>query len=156
MVSEEQIWNYLDGSLSVADRKKVADLIATDKGIAELFEEISALHNSLKAETLLRPSLSFTDVVMASITSAPVYTPAAKPSFKLLLVFALPTIAVLIVFCVILASASGPVAYQLPFQMPVIDLRLVKIFFWTIELLLLAYFIDTFSEYRFNRKVLFS
>ena len=156
MISEEQIWNYLDGSLNEADRKEVANSIAADKDVAELFEEISALHNSLKAETLQKPSLSFTDAVMASIPTTPAYAPAAKPPYKLLLLFATPTIVVLILFCVILAISSGPVSYELPFQMPSLDFHLVNVFVWTIGLLVLAYFIDTFSEYRLNRKALFS
>jgi len=152
MITEEQIWDYLDGNLSATSRKEIEDALASDKQVAALFEEISVLHKALKTSTLMAPSASFTDRVMASIKTAPSQAPVGRFSFKPMLVFVLPTICVIAAFAGLLAYSNVPITYHVP----VPDFKSFQIYFVVADLLLLAYFIDRLSEYRFNRKTFFS
>lgn len=143
MITEEKLWNYLDGSLNEADRKKTAEAIANDKATAELFQDISSLHNSLKTKTLLSPSVSFVDQVMDALQSSQQYSPPAKISFKLLFLFALPTVVVTIVFAVLLVKYHVPASLNIPFKMPVIDFSRYKLLFVVADMLLAVFFIDS-------------
>ena len=154
MISEEQIWSYLDGTLNAADRKYIELAIENDKHAAALFQEITALHQSLKSETLLSPSASFTDQVMAAINMSPTYTPVAKISFKPFLLFVLPSLLAVAAFAVMISYNHVPLSYTIPVDLPAF--KNFQLYFIIGDVLLLAYFIDRFSEYRFNRKTLFA
>ena len=155
MITEEQIWGYLDGGLTGKDRSELELAIANDTRAKTLFEEISALHSSLKSDaTLLQPSVSFTDKVMAAVQMAPAYTPPAKISIMPFLIFILPTVLVLVVLGALLAYNHVPLEYSLPVGLP--DFKNFQLYFLVADVLLLAYFVDRFSEYRFNRKTLFA
>ena len=155
MITEEQIWGYLDGNLTGNARKELEQTIATDKHAADLFEEISTLHAGLKTSGLMKPSAMFTDRVMSSIRSAPGYAPVSRFTFKPWLIFALPVICAITAFAVLLAYNHVSLSsYRLPVKMP--DFKNYQIYFVVADLLLLAYFVDRLSEYRFNRKALFA
>lgn len=63
-----QIWEYIDGSCSAAEKQRVADLIARDEAWAETYRELSALHLSLaEAAETEQPSLRFTKNVMEQV-----------------------------------------------------------------------------------------
>jgi len=154
MITEEKVWSYLDGQLNAPDRKAFEMAIVNDSNAKLLFEEISALHSSLKNAALLSPSASFTDKVMAGIQMAPAYTPPAKLSFKPFLIFALPSLLVIAFFAAVLAYQQEPLTYSLPLSLP--GLKNLQLYFVVTDILLLAFFIDRLSEYRFNRKTFFA
>ena len=155
MISEEQIWSYLDGGLTDRDRSELELAIVNDTAAKTLFEEISALHGSLKSEALLlSPSVSFSDKVMAAVQMAPAYTRPAKISITPFLIFILPTVLVLVALGALLAYNHVPLEYNLPVAMP--NFKSFQLYFLVADILLLAYFVDRFSEYRFNRKTLFA
>jgi len=150
MITDEQIWNYLDGTLDEASRKEVALSIANDKGTADLFQEISALHKSLMADTLLKPSASFTNTVMASIAPTPV-----KSSIVPLVLFITPVVLALIACVAYLVYNNISVTYTLPsFSLPAPG-RYTMYFILT-DIVILVFFLEALSEYRFNRKTFFS
>ena len=153
MITEEQIWNYLDGQLNAADRKEFELTLANDKQAGALFSELSALSNSLKNETLLSPSALFTDRVMAAVQMAPVYTPAARFSFRPFLLFALPSVFVIAVFAGLLIHYNIAMTYNLPVRMP--DFKSYQLYFVVVDIVLLAYFLD-YLEDRLNRKAFFA
>ncbi len=155
MITEEQIWSYLDGGLTGKDRSELELAIANDTNAKALFEEISALHNSLKSEALLlSPSVLFTDRVMAAIPMAAAYAPPAKISINPFLIFMLPTVLVMVALGALLAYNHVPIEYSLPVSLP--DFKSFQLYFLVADILLFAYFIDWISEYRFNRKTLFA
>jgi anti-sigma factor RsiW len=155
MITEEQIWNYLDGNLSVTERKDFEQLIATDKQATEMFNEISALNLSLKSQPPLSPSVSFTNRVMASLNLEPVYTPA-RFSIAPVLIFMLPTLLVILILAGVLAFNQAHFTGALPMHIPLPQLKHPGLYFLVIDIVILAYFLESLSEYRFNRKTLFS
>ena len=155
MINEDQIWSYLDGELTGEERCEFEGSIANDATAKTLFEEISALHASLKSDAmLLSPPVSFSDKVMAAVQMTPVYAPPAKISIKPFLLFLLPTLLVLGALGALLAYNHIPLEYSLPVALP--DFKSFQLYFLVIDILLFAYFIDRFSEYRFNSKTLFA
>jgi anti-sigma factor RsiW len=156
MITDEQIWKYLDGTLDEAGRKEVAQEIASDKTTADLFQEISALHKSLKADTLLKPSASFTDKVMASVSMAPAAAAPVKLSIKPLQMFALPCIAVLAACVIYLANSNVQVSYSFPVHISMPVFSNMKMYFIIADIIILAFFLEALSDYRFNRKTFFS
>jgi anti-sigma factor RsiW len=155
MITEEQIWNYLDGSLTGADRKDFERSIAADKLAAALFQEISTLHVSLKAQQPLAPSINFTDRVMASLNLAPQYVPPAKLATALW-IFILPIVLVVAGLAIFMAYNHVQLTGSLPVHIPMPEIKHPTLYFVVIDILVLAYFLESLSEYRFNRKTLFS
>ena len=155
MITEEQIWSYLDGQLNEAGRLAIDLELGHDTDAKRLFDEISALNMSLKSDVLiLSPSVSFTDKVMAAIQITPASAPRATFSFIPFLIVALPIILVLAVFAGCLAYYHVPLTYSIPVNLP--DFKNFQLYFMLADVLLLAYFIEWTSEYRLNRKTFFA
>ena len=156
MITEEQIWNYIDGSLSEAERKEVELSIAADKHSMDLFTEISALNSSLKQNSLLTPSASFTDAVMATITQQKPFTAPVVLPIKALLLFLLPSLVLIAAFAAVLAYGDVHLSTLSQINIPMPDFIRFKIYLITGYILILAYLLDKLSEHRFNRKALLS
>jgi hypothetical protein len=151
MITEEQIWNYLDGALDDAATEEIMRAISSDNHIADLFQEISALHQSLEAHTLLSPSAQFTDRVMSSVNVAP----PVKQSIWPWVIFLVPIISTLAACAAWLVYNHLNFSYTLPsFTLHSPD-RFTS-WFIIADIIILIYFADELSEYRFNRKALFS
>jgi len=61
---EEQIWNYIEGNLTIEEKKAIEEKIAADKTYSNLYEELSAVNLHLtKLETDM-PSMAFNRKVM--------------------------------------------------------------------------------------------
>ena len=75
---EIQVWEYIDGVCSVADRERIANLITTDVAWIDAFNELSALHQNIGAglETA-EPSLRFSKNVMEAIDTVK-FAPSAR------------------------------------------------------------------------------
>ena len=142
MITEEQIWNYLDDNLDDVSRAEVEKAIAADENAAMLFKEVSALNKHLKTETLMVPSSSFTDDVMAAVTAAPVLLAAPAIPFRMMLLFFLPTAAVILLFTVLIIGYHIPVSLHIP----VIDFSRFKLLFILADALLLVYVIDALPQ----------
>ena len=155
MITEEQIWNYLDGSLTEADQKKFEQAIADDQQANTLFQEISALQFSLKEQQVLEPAVNFTDRVMASLNVAPQYVPPAKLATALW-IFILPIALMLIGLVIFMAYNHVQITGSIPVHIPMPEIKHPTLYFVVIDILVLAYFLESLSEYRFNRKALFS
>jgi len=70
---EIQIWEYVDGTCSEADKARIAALIAGDVTWRTKFDEISAFHSGISASMEQeQPSLRFTKNVMDSIATVQV------------------------------------------------------------------------------------
>ena len=155
MITEEQIWNYLDGALTAVDREEFEQTLATDKRALTLFQEISALHVSLKAQQPLAPSINFTDRVMASLNVAPAYVPPAK-LVTALWIFILPIALVITGLAIFMAYNHVQITGTLPVHIPMPEIKHPTLYFVVVDILVFAYFLESLSDYRFNRKALFS
>jgi hypothetical protein len=57
---EEQLWNYIDGNCSPAEKVEIEQKIASDASIELAYTELLAFNASLNSLTLAEPSMSFT------------------------------------------------------------------------------------------------
>jgi anti-sigma factor RsiW len=71
-IMEQQIWDYLDGTCSEQERKKIAQLIETDPAYQMAYADLEKLHRDLSGMELDEPSMSFTRNVMDQVKSLPV------------------------------------------------------------------------------------
>jgi anti-sigma factor RsiW len=69
---EQRIWDYLDGSCSEQERKRIEHLLATNSEYQSAYSELEGLHQDLAKIELDEPSMSFTRNVMDQIESMPV------------------------------------------------------------------------------------
>ena len=106
MVTEEKIWEYLDGSLNESDRQAVEYAIANDDNIAALYKEIYSFHTVLVSGSADQPSMAFTENVMRSIQQQHQYIPAAKVSVWPLIISIVPFVIVLGLACAALLSSG--------------------------------------------------
>lgn len=74
-IMEQQIWDYLDGSCSLAEKRKIDGLIALDSDYRDLYAEIKEVHDLMCSMELDEPSMSFTRNVMDSVSALPVAPP---------------------------------------------------------------------------------
>src|SRR5688500_2178144 len=71
-VIEQEIWDYLDGSLSEKKRVLIEGLIESDPIYRSVYEELSILNNELRSLELDEPSMSFNRNVMEKLVFEPV------------------------------------------------------------------------------------
>ncbi len=57
---EEQLWNYIDGNCSSAEKIVMEQKIASDANVALAYKELIAFNASLNNLTLAEPSMAFT------------------------------------------------------------------------------------------------
>ena len=75
---EMQLWEYMDGTCTVADMQRISILIERDAAWKEKYNELLAIHASLsKNIDLEQPSMRFTQNVMDAVAKAHV-APATK------------------------------------------------------------------------------
>ncbi len=102
MVSEEKMWDYLDGALSGSERSEVEYAIAHDSGMADLHQKLLAMQHMLKTDTE-HPSLAFTNNVMRAIQPLAA-APAPKLSLLPVLLSTLPFFALVVMACMTMLS----------------------------------------------------
>jgi len=64
---EEELWNYLDGLGSEAERQNIDYLIATDKAYQQKYEELLSFNKELESMELDAPPMAFTYNIMETI-----------------------------------------------------------------------------------------
>jgi hypothetical protein len=64
---EQIIWNYLDGHVSVEEKKLIEKLMKSDDEFLSLFEEIKSIHLQISTLDLDEPSMSFGRNLMEKI-----------------------------------------------------------------------------------------
>ena len=64
---EQIIWNYLDGHVSVEEKKLIEQLLKSDAEFLSLFEEIKSIHLQISTLELDEPSMSFGRNLMEKI-----------------------------------------------------------------------------------------
>jgi len=65
---EQQVWEYIDGSCSEADKARIASLIAQDESWGMVYHELQELHTGIKGNMELeQPQVRFTKNVMDAI-----------------------------------------------------------------------------------------
>ncbi|MEJ7695008.1 hypothetical protein [Daejeonella sp.] len=70
-IIEQEIWDYLDGSLSEDERISIESCIENDPLYRSIFEELSSLNDTLQTLELDHPSMSFNRNVMDKVDLEP-------------------------------------------------------------------------------------
>ena len=71
-IVEQRIWNYIDGSCSPEEQKRIEDLIKTDPEYRNAYLELLEVNKLLTENNMEAPSMSFTRNVMEKIKTEPV------------------------------------------------------------------------------------
>jgi len=71
-IVEQRIWNYLDGSSSPEEQKRIEELIQTDPEYRDAYRELFEVDKLLTESSMETPSMSFTRNVMERIKTEPV------------------------------------------------------------------------------------
>jgi len=74
---EEQLWNYIDGSIPDAEKSVIEELIRSDAAWRAKYSELLDVHQLLQSDEWEEPSLRFTKNVMETISRTQI-APAAK------------------------------------------------------------------------------
>jgi hypothetical protein len=64
---EEQIWEYIDGTCTEAERKEIEIKIIQDRSFKKVYEELVAIHQFMEVADLEEPSMSFNRNVMEQV-----------------------------------------------------------------------------------------
>ena len=64
---DEEIWSYIDGSCTDAERVHIEHMIATDEAYRMAFQELKQLNALLEADDLEEPSMAFNRNVMDAV-----------------------------------------------------------------------------------------
>lgn len=96
MITEIQLWDYLDGALPEAERLSVERALASDEGLRQTLLSMRQLHETLQSIAPEQPSMRFTQNVMDAIAhEAAVFRPQPLLSGKFLRGIALGIFALL-------------------------------------------------------------
>lgn len=71
---ESKIWEYIDNTCSLDERKQIQQNIESENEWKEIFENISKIHNELQKLTPEEPSLRFTQNVMDEVIQLKPYS----------------------------------------------------------------------------------
>lgn len=71
---ESKIWEYIDNTCSLDERKQIQQNIESENEWKEIFENISKIHNELQKLTPEEPSLRFTQNVMDEVKQLKPYS----------------------------------------------------------------------------------
>lgn len=94
MITETQLWDYLDGTLPEAERLSVERALASDAALRQTLLAMRQMHEALQHITPEQPSMRFTQNVMdAIIHEAAMFRPQPLLSKKVLLGIAAGTAA---------------------------------------------------------------
>ena len=151
MITEEKIWEYLDGSLNESERHEIEFAIANDANVASLYNELKSINSLLASQSADQPSIAFTENVMDSVRPQFEYTPPTKLSFMPLLVSALPFLLVLTIASVMLLNSHINMSYS--YHINTHFINVTKLLFILIDSVLLMLFIEQWLDSKRNRIV---
>lgn len=93
---EIQLWDYIDGTCSDADRERISLMISTDSAWKQQYIELLAMHSIMQTDLKPMPvGKAFTGNVMKQLA------PAAKPATKRLLNFSIKAVACFFIVAVV-------------------------------------------------------
>ena len=71
-IIEQRIWDYLDGTCNLQERKEVEQLIETDPVYRAAYEDLQILNQNISTIDLDEPSMGFTRDLMEKIKLEPI------------------------------------------------------------------------------------
>ena len=66
-ITEETLWNYIEGNCTEAERLSVEQALKTDVGLKKEWLERKILHEMMEQQELESPSMRFTKNVMEAL-----------------------------------------------------------------------------------------
>jgi len=120
---EEKLWNYIDGTLPVAEQQAIALLIEQDEVYASKYNELLQLNNYFAAIELDEPGMAFTYNVMEGIRTEHALKPLKATIDKRIILgiagFFILTMAVLLIYALSSVNWTGGSGFKMPQQLTV-------------------------------------
>ena len=125
---EEKLWNYIDGTCSVEEKKAIDILIAQDEVYQRKYEELLALNQEFSKMELDEPPMAFTYNVMEAIRAEhaqqPLKAAIDKRIIKVISGFFIVSILLLVVYVLsTMRLTSANISVHLPDSLKVPDIK---------------------------------
>jgi len=147
---EEQIWDYIDGHLTVEEKRTIENKIASDAAYRELYKELSAVNLHLAGMETDMPPMAFNRNVMEMVATeiAPV---SLKTKVDKRIIYAVGTFFILAILSILIYAVSQTRFTSSAVRLPVMVIdfsqyftpAFIKIFLFT-DLLLGFIYLDSF------------
>jgi anti-sigma factor RsiW len=156
MITDEQIFDILDGSADTATLQRHQELLASDKAYALRFQKMAQLNDSLTGLSVESPSMRFTQNVMERVLPVP-SSQTARATSLIWAVVAFAAAMVVVSFFYALNNFSPDSAPQLDvsiqqFFSQLADFNVQKIIILIFGFVTLYFFDATILKPRFQKK----
>ncbi|RYF93096.1 MAG: hypothetical protein EOO02_24495, partial [Chitinophagaceae bacterium] len=115
--TEENIWNYLDGSATAQERLELEQLMITDPAVKSLFKELNEVSMLLKSTELDEPSMSFSRNVMEKVQQE-IRPVALKTRVDQRIMYVVGGFFILSILAVLLAAVFGGSGAGADYELP--------------------------------------
>lgn len=159
---EEQLWNYIDGTMSPQEEKTINLLIEQNEAYRKKYEELVALNAEFSAMELDEPPMAFTFNVMETIRSDYVRQPL-KARFdqrivKGIALFFVLTISAILIYALTgirwsgLVSGANTTQFAIPDTTKFVSSPVMESFMF-FDVMLALYILDVYLHKRNNTKI---
>lgn len=152
---EEQLWNYIDGNCSFAEKIEIESKIKANLQYSTAYKELLLVHGELSKLEFEEPSMSFTRNVMGQV-NLELKPVALKTKVDNRIIYSIGgffILSIIAIFGYVLATADLSFNFQLPqmnldlYQSKIITPAAIKIFLM-VDLVLGLIYMDSFFRKR--------
>ncbi|WP_231458632.1 MULTISPECIES: hypothetical protein [unclassified Pedobacter] len=156
---EQQLWDYIDGILTDAEKKDVESQIASDKDIRKQYEDLLLINSTLNGLDMDAPSMSFTRNVMERIELEPAPV-VLKTKVDTRIIYGITSFFVLSIFAIVsyvisttnLTMPNFSLNFSLNFNIENYITPTALYLFIGFDLIMALIFIDYFLRRKLNTK----
>lgn len=155
---EEQIWNYIDGTCTDAEKLQFEKSLASDVVLQKKYDELLQLNSMFSQTELEEPSMRFSmnvmDIINATAAYKPLKTVVDKRIIKAIAFVFISSISILIVFMLSQVqwsfSSANAIPFRFNFEMPQIFTGTFVNSFLMIDVILGLLLLDKFLRIKKN------
>ena len=157
---EEQLWNYIDGNCTFAEKIEIEAKIKTNLQYSAVYKELLLVNNELSKLEFEEPSMSFTRNVMEQV-NLELKPVALKTKVDHRIIYSIGgffIVAILMIFGYVIATANWSVKFDLPqinfdlYESKIITPTTIKIFLMVDVILALIYIDGLLRKNRAQKK----
>lgn len=119
---DEEIWSYIDGSCTDAERVHIEQKIATDEAYRVTFKELKQLNALLEADELEEPSMSFNRNVMDAV-ALEIAPKKLSTRINNNIIYGIAAFFILSLAAILGYAIANSSPGSMDFKMPTVDLR---------------------------------
>ena len=152
---EEQLWNYIDGNCTVAEKNEIEAKIKANLQYSTLYKELLLVHQELSKIDFEEPSMSFTRNVMEQV-NLELKPVALKTKVDHRIIYSIAgffILSLVAIFVYVIATTDFSFKFNLPqinfafYETKIINPTTIKIFLM-IDLVLALIYMDSFLRKR--------